>query len=51
MLLTFPFWVLLRLLRVAWNGNLWWSRISEQLVEELVKLQTLRLVSSRVELS
>ena len=41
MLLRFPFQVLLRLLRKPENGNLWWSRISEQLVEELVKLPTL----------
>ena len=46
MLLTFPFRVLLRLLRKPENGNLWWSRISEQLVEELVKLPTLRLNAS-----
>ena len=43
MLLTFPFPALLRLLREPETGKLWWSRISEQLVEELAKLSTLRL--------
>ena len=46
MLLTFPFQVLLRLLRKPEYDNVWWSRISEQLIEELVKLQTLRLNAS-----
>ena len=45
-LLTFAFPVLLRLLRRPEYDNLWWSRISEQLVEELVKLRTLRLNAS-----
>ena len=46
MFLTFPFRVLLCLLRKPEYDNLWWSRISEQLVEELVKLRTLRLNAS-----
>ena len=45
-LFTFPFRAFLRLLRKPENDNVWWSRISEQLVEELVKLQTLRLNAS-----